>query len=213
MLQALVGLETYVSISSDLHAKSLFDAGDRVARARISAYDTGAWSLYSRSSGRPGAEANLNYHVLNRDFARNLCKATALAAYCDAADNFTRYLKEKPELRPLAAAPSPATAGKSVRFHFTLSKVGRVGITVRSGSAVAAGKRARAARTYLSTSLFLRRGKHFFTWVPPRRSGERTYEFRLFARDLAGNSRLETGTLQVNGVGAARRRARAASEP
>jgi hypothetical protein len=73
-----------------------------------------------------------------------------------------------------------------VRFHFTLSKVGRVGITVRGGG-----------RTYLSTSAQFSRGKHSFRWVPPRSKRERTYDYSLFARDLAGNSHSESGTLRV----------------
>ena len=77
------------------------------------------------------------------------------------------------------------TVVNGVRFHFTLSKVGRVGINV-SGS-----------RTYLSTSAAFARGRHFFSWVPPRSKKERTYDYRLFARDLAGNTQSEGGTLTV----------------
>src|SRR5204863_7385681 len=94
-------------------------------------------------SGRPGREANLNYHTLNRDFARNLCKATAAEPYCTAAANFTRYLKEDPALDPYRPVPSPAVAGSGVRFRFRLSKVGRVGLVVKDSA---------SGRTYLSTS-------------------------------------------------------------
>jgi hypothetical protein len=73
-----------------------------------------------------------------------------------------------------------------VRFHFTLSKIGRVGITVRA-----------KGRTYLSTSALFTRGRHFFRWVPPRSKRERTYDYALFARDLAGNTASELGTLRV----------------
>ena len=68
----------------------------------------------------------MNYHTLNRDFSERLCEVTDAEPYCKAADNFTAYLKEKPSLRPFKPAPSPAVAGHGVRFHFTLSKVGRV---------------------------------------------------------------------------------------
>jgi hypothetical protein len=188
MLQALIGLDTYRTLTGDPRGTALFDAGNAVARARIGAYDTGAWSLYSRSSGHDGAEANLNYHTLNRDFARRLCKITSAAPYCTAADHFTRYLKEDPSLEPFGPTPAPARAGRGVRFYFTLSKVGRVGITVRAEG---------GGRIYLSTSAPFSRGKHSFRWIPPRSAGERTYEYSLFAKDLAGNSRSASGTLRV----------------
>ena len=76
MLQAVNGLRTYAEYHRRPGGRRLFGAGDRAARARIASFDTGAWSLYYRPVGSPGPEANLNYHTLNRDFARNLCKAT-----------------------------------------------------------------------------------------------------------------------------------------
>jgi hypothetical protein len=188
MLQALIGLDAYRTLAGDPRGSALFDAGDALARARIGAYDTGAWSLYSRSSGRDGAEADLNYHKLNRDFARRLCRITAAEQYCSAADNFSKYLREDPQLIPFGPAPSPARGGRGVRFHFTLSKVGRVGITVRAEG---------GGRTYLSTSAPFSRGKRSFRWVPPRSRIERNYEYSLFARDLAGNTHSESGTLRV----------------
>jgi hypothetical protein len=188
MLQSLIGLDTYRTLTGDARAAGLFEQGDALAKARIASYDTGAWSLYSRSGNRPGAEADLNYHTLNRDFARRLCRITNAAPYCVAADSFSRYLKEQPELRPFGPAPAPAIAARRVRFYFTLSKVSRVGIIVHAGS---------SGRTYLSTSAQFGRGRRFFRWVPPRAGVERTYGYTLFARDLAGNTRSETGTLRV----------------
>jgi hypothetical protein len=186
MLQALIGLDAYRTFTSDQRGSALFDQGDLLARARIATYDTGAWSLYSRGSTQPGAEADLNYHMLNRDFARKLCRITAALNYCDAADHFTRYLKEQPGLRPFGPVPAPAVGGRGVRFYFTLSKIGRVGITVRS-----------SGRTYLSTSAPFTRGRRFFRWIPPRLTRERTYDYVLFARDLVGNTSSESGTVRV----------------
>jgi hypothetical protein len=186
MLQAVNGLRTYVEYTADQAAGELFAAGDRAARARIASFDTGAWSLYSRPSWSPGPEANLNYHTLNRDFARNLCKGTSDPAYCEAADHFTQYLKEPPTVDPHAAVPSPARAGKGVKFRFKLSKVGRVGIAVRYGG-----------KTYLSTSAPFSHGERYIRWVPPRVSGERTYTYTLYAHDLAGNSSSSQGEIRV----------------
>jgi hypothetical protein len=188
MLQTLIGLDTYRTLTGDPRGSALFDAGDSLARARIGNYDTGAWSLYSRSSGHDGAEADLNYHKLNRDFARKLCRITGADSYCSAADNFSLYLKEDPQLVPFGPVPAPARAGRGVRFLFTLSKVGRVGITVRGEG---------GGRTYLSTSAPFSHGRHSFRWVPPRSKRERNYDYSLFARDLAGNAHSEIGTLRV----------------
>ncbi len=187
MLQAVNGIRTYAEIATDSTAQQLFEAGDRTARRNISSYDTGAWSLYSRPGGKPGAEANLNYHTLNRDFARNLCRATNAESYCKASENFTAYLKEDPKLEPAGAVPSPARAGKGVRFRFKLSKISRVNITVRSES----------GRTYLGTGATYSRGDRYFRWVPPKAKKERTYTFKLFARDLAGNTNTTTGDVRV----------------
>jgi hypothetical protein len=186
MLQSLIGLHTYATLTGDARGMGLFGQGDETARARIGSYDTGAWSLYSRSGARAGAEANLNYHILNRDFARRLCKLTGSEPYCKAAENFTRYLSEDPKLDPAGPVPAPARAGRGVRFYFSLSKVGRVGITVSS-----------QGKTYLSTSAGFSRGRRYFRWVPPRLRSERTYDYKLFARDLAGNTGTTTGNVRV----------------
>jgi hypothetical protein len=191
-LQAVNGLRTHAELSGDAAVLERFRAGDAAARQRIASFDTGAWSLYSRPSWVAGPEANLNYHTLNRDFARNLCRGTTERAYCDAADAFTRYLKEEPTLDPQRAVPSPAVGGRGVRFKFRVSKIGRIGLVVRSGG-----------RTYLSTSASFARGDRYIRWVPPRLKTERTYEYSLYARDLAGNSSSVTGELRVR---AARRR-------
>jgi D-glucuronyl C5-epimerase-like protein len=190
MLQAVNGVRTYTDFApDDVAAQQIFQAGDKTAKAVVGQYDTGAWSLYDRPNGSPGHEANLNYHTLNRDFARNLCRATKAEAYCTAADNFTRYLTEDPTLDPNRAAPSPATPGKGVKFRFKLSKVGRVGIVVKDGG----------GKTFLSTSAPFARGDHYFRWIAPRRGGEQTYTYTLSARDLAGNSSSVTGDVRVRG--------------
>ena len=185
-LQAVNGLRTHAELSGDAAVLERFQAGDAAARQRIASFDTGAWSLYSRPSWVTGPEANLNYHTLNRDFARNLCKGTSDPAYCGAADAFTRYLKEDPTLDPQRAVPSPAVGGRGVRFKFRLSKIGRVGVVVRAG-----------AKTYLSTSASFTHGDRYIRWVPPKLKSERTYEYTLYARDLAGNSSSTTGELRV----------------
>jgi hypothetical protein len=188
MLQAVNGINTYDEYANDPVAAKLFAAGDNTARSVIRSYDTGAWSLYDRPGGKPGHEANLNYHTLNRDFARNLCKATKAEAYCTAADNFTRYLKENPTLDPYREVPSPGIGGKGVRFRFKLSKIGRAGIVVKDTE---------SGKTYLSTSAGFARGDHYFRWVAPKFKREHTYGFTLYARDLAGNATSAKGEIRV----------------
>jgi hypothetical protein len=186
-LQAVNGLRTYGEYApADTAAADRFRAGDVAAKARIASFDTGAWSLYSRPSWDPGPEANLNYHTLNRDFARNLCKGTSDPTYCTAADHFTEYLSQDPTVDPHRAVPSPATAGRGVKFRFKLSKVGRMGIVVRQGG-----------KTYLSTNAYFTHGERYFRWVPPRVANERTYSYTLFARDLAGNTSSAAGDVRV----------------
>jgi D-glucuronyl C5-epimerase C-terminus len=191
MLQAVNGVRSYTEFTNDPVAQRVFEAGDRTARAVIAKFDTGAWSLYDRPNGRPGHEANLNYHTLNRDFARNLCKATKAEAYCTAQQHFTDYLSADPTLDPVSAVPAPAKGGKGVKFRFKLSKIGRVSIVV---------KEADSGRTYLATSAFLAYGSHWFRWVPPKRAGEHTYTYKLSASDLAGNSSSVDGDLRVLGA-------------
>ena len=189
MLQSLIGLDAYRTLTGDPAGSALFEAGDALARARIGGYDTGAWSLYSRSSGRDGAEADLNYHTLNRDFARRLCRITAAEQYCDPRRQLQPLPEGRPTARPVRPAPAPARAGRGVRFRFTLSKIGRVGITVRAEG---------GGRTYLSTSAPFSRGKHYLPLgATTLQDASGRYEYSLFARDLAGNTHSESGTLRV----------------
>jgi hypothetical protein len=62
-------------------------------------------------------------------------------------------------------------------------------------------KESGSGKIYLSTSAFLPYGSRWFRWVPPKRSGEHTYTYTLYARDLAGNSSSVTGDLRVKGSG------------
>ena len=73
-----------------------------------------------------------------------------------------------------------------MRFRFRLSKIGRVGVIVKADG-----------RTYLSTSASFARGDRYIRWVPPRLRAERTYQYTLYARDLAGNSSSATGEVRV----------------
>jgi len=76
-VQSLVGLFDYAQLTGDTVAQTLFQQGDTAARKEVPRFDTGAWSLYSRS-GRDRPESDLGYHQLLRDFLNQLCKRTCI---------------------------------------------------------------------------------------------------------------------------------------
>ncbi|MDX6697995.1 MAG: hypothetical protein QOE65_1392 [Solirubrobacteraceae bacterium] len=87
-IQALNGLwdaRPYTTL-----ARTLFTRGDREARRALPAYDTGRWSYYSNQHDL----SPLNYHVLLRDFLRDLCQRTGTRIYCAKAARFTAYLRQ-----------------------------------------------------------------------------------------------------------------------
>jgi hypothetical protein len=87
-IQALNGLWDVRPYSA--LARGLYWAGDREARRSLPRYDTGRWSRYSNAKG---SISPLNYHVLLRDFLRELCGRTGTRIYCSKAARFTTYLR------------------------------------------------------------------------------------------------------------------------
>ncbi|MEO8687033.1 MAG: D-glucuronyl C5-epimerase family protein [Solirubrobacteraceae bacterium] len=126
-LQSLVGLYDFADATKDPRATRLFKTGDRAARREIPRYDTGAWSLYS--SG--GAESDLGYHRLVRDFLQSLCDRTKAGAYCGRAKRFDRYLHER--TRVGFGAVGAVRLGADANVRFTLSKLSCVTLRVRRG--------------------------------------------------------------------------------
>ena len=90
-LAALAGLFDFAQASRDPHTQAAYDAGLLAAHKRIRRFDTGVWSKYAN----PGALADLNYHVLNRDLARSVCKRSGDRAICRAARSFARELERR----------------------------------------------------------------------------------------------------------------------
>lgn len=176
-VQSLVGLYDFANITTNVPARRLFNAGDRQARSDVPAADTGAWSLYSLG----GAESTLSYHELLRDFLRNLCDRTQTPVYCETAVSFTQDLREPPTMTLLTSRVRARTLAP---IRFNLSKISRVGMTIRRGH-----------ETVFSTSATLSRGPHYYTWsVPPVRG---LYDVTLTATDLAGNAGRATGEVEV----------------
>jgi hypothetical protein len=180
-VQSLVGLYDVASLTGDPRAAQLFAEGELAARREVPAFDTGAWSLYSR--GAITRESDLGYHTLLRDFLTELCKRTGSAVYCGAETHFTEYLTIPPEL---ALKTLRVRGGTASVLKFTLSKISRATITVTAPSgkqvlSVAAGT--------------LGRGTRSVSWTVPRKAG--AYVMRVDATDLAGNAASVEGPVEV----------------
>ncbi|HXE46391.1 MAG TPA: D-glucuronyl C5-epimerase family protein [Conexibacter sp.] len=180
-VQTLVGLYDYAQIADSGLARRLFAAGDRQARLDVPAGDTGAWSLYQLG----GAESDLSYHELLTGFLQNLCQRTQVAVYCTTGAAYARDLKDAPTLTLLTRR---VRAGRYAQVRFSLSKVSRVGMTIR---------RERDGKTVLATSASVSHGTHAYGWRVPSRPGR--YDVTLTGTDLAGNGGRATGTIAVIG--------------
>jgi hypothetical protein len=179
-LQALVGLYDFGVYAHDEQARALFAQGDLVAREEVPAYDTGAWSLYSRVAHT--RESDLSYHKLVRDFLGSLCQRTSTDVYCQTRDRFTGYLAEKPAL---ALRRTRLRAGRTGHLRFTLSKISHVSVrVVKDGRIVYAGP-----------ATLMGHGVKSVAWRPPRRSG--SYGVEITAVDLAGNVGSAAGAVEV----------------
>jgi hypothetical protein len=165
--QALNGIYDYAQAAGDDRARAVFSAGEREARREAPLADTGAWSRYSVG----GAESDLGYHKLVRDFLRGLCARTGAAAYCGTAERFTGYLHERARVRLVGA--SPLRARRVTQVRVLLSKVSCVTVSVRRGGRVVA-----------TLVRVLPRGQGVFFWRPQRPGA---YSVTVDARDLAGH--------------------------
>jgi hypothetical protein len=175
--QALNGIYDYAQAANDARARAVFAAAEPEARREAPLADTGAWSRYSLG----GAESDLGYHKLVRDFLNGLCARTSAAAYCGAAGRFTRYLHQGTRLRLVGAAP--LRARHTARLRVLVSKVSCVTVTVR-----------RAGRVVATLVRVLSRGQGVVFWTPARPGG---YSVAIDARDLAGHHTAATRALTV----------------
>jgi hypothetical protein len=168
-------------ITGDPRAQQLFADGEATARKEVPAFDTGAWSYYSR--GAITRESDLSYHTLLRDFLTNLCDRTEEPVYCDAETNFTAYLTVPPELQ---LDTTRVRGGKPATLAFTLSKISRTSLTVTAPN----GKQVLAV-----SAGTVGRGKRTVSWNVPRKAGD--YLVRIAATDLAGNDASIEDTVRV----------------
>jgi hypothetical protein len=200
--QALNGLHDFATLANDADGRTLFSAGEAELRHALPAFDTGAWSLYSR----PGAESDLGYHRVLRDFLTGLCDrlkddrtrghlaqveappgGTTTAVpdpkiYCDTAADFTADLHTKPKLA-ITPPPKPLRAKRDAHVAYTLDKVSTVTITAT-----------RRGKVVLQRTARLGRGRHAIS-LKPSQAGPLV--LRVAATDLAGNSSATAATVHV----------------
>ena len=171
MLQAVNGLRTYAELRRRRRRRSeLFEAGDRSrAGADRAAYDTGAWSLYSRPAGQPGpgGEPQLP-HAQPRLRAQPVQGAPRRPGLLQRRRPLHAVPEGGPDARPARApCPRPATRGqgRAVPLQALEGRARRD----RRAAPTAARRTSPPARSFAH-------GERYFRWVPPRLSDERTYD-------------------------------------
>ncbi len=176
-LQAITGLRDLAVLGRSRAARVLYRRGERAARAAVAGYDTGAWSLYSRS----GRESTLSYHQLVGRFLGNLCRRTSGRTYCSAERRFARYEREPPRIR--LARPTRLRAGRGTALRFSLSKLAtvRVRVTGATGATV-------------ERDMDVTRGTYTVPWTPPRRG---RYRVRVQAQGPSGPLGVRAATVRV----------------
>jgi D-glucuronyl C5-epimerase-like protein len=176
-LESLIGVWDYWQLSGDKTARSLFVKGDREAKYELPRLDTGAWSLYSLG----GAESDLNYQRVIRDFAQGLCDRTNESIYCDKAARFDKYLHQP--ARVSIVGPHAAHARKPVRIAIRVDKISCLSIQILRGQTI----------VYQPTWYFPR-GVHSFAWTPPKAG---SYHVHVLARDLMSRQSRADSDLRV----------------
>src|SRR3954451_25229095 len=176
-LESLIGLWDYWHASGDKKARALFIRGDREAKHELPRLDTGAWSLYSLG----GAESDLNYHRVIRDFAEGLCDRTKESIYCSKAARFDKYLHQPAAVS--IVGPKTARMKKATRISIRVDKISCLSIQILRGETI----------VYQPTWYFPR-GVHSFTWTPPK-SG--SYRIHVLARDLMSPQSRPDSNLRV----------------
>lgn len=202
--QAVNGLHDYAELTGDPEGVALFAAGEAQLRAELPGYDTGGWSRYSLER-----DSDVHYHVVARDFLRNLCTrlkeeapATAPAAptggalptpapapvtadatpYCAAAERWTAYLTRPPAL---ALVSKRVRGGRPAALKVRLDKPSYVTLRLR-----------RNGRTVVTLGGALSSGVRTLRWQrPPRRPGR--YGLVISAKDITGRSSSAKGGLRV----------------
>ena len=198
--QAVNGLHDYAKLTADPEGAGLFAAGEAQLRGELPAYDTGGWSRYSLQR-----DADVHYHVVARDFLRNLCTrltedltpapaptggavptpspvAADPAPYCAAAARWTGYLTTPPAL---ALVSKQVRGGRPAAVKVAVNKPSYVTLRMRRGG-----------RTVATLAGRLSSGVRTLRWSrPPRDAGR--YSVVIGAQDLTGRRSSGEGRLRV----------------
>jgi len=207
--QAVNGLHDYAKLTADPDGAGLFAAGEAQLRGELAAYDTGGWSRYSLQR-----DADVHYHVVARDFLRNLCTrltedlqpapsaatggaipapspvAADPAPYCAAAERWTAYLTTPPAL---ALISKQVRGGRPAAIKVAVNKPSYVTLRMRRGG-----------RTVATLAGRLSSGVGTLHWRRPPRGGGR-YSVVIGAQDLTGKRGTGEGRLRVLKARRARR--------
>jgi hypothetical protein len=205
--QAVNGLHDYAQLTNDPEGQALFATGEAQLRAELPQYDTGGWSRYSTLR-----DADVHYHVVARDFLRNLCdRLTADAAapppvaaaptggvipaappagpvaldpspYCAAAQRWTAYVTQPPKLVLISTR---VRGGKPATVKVALNKPAYVTLAMRRGG-----------RTVVVLGGRLSSGVRTLRWPDPPRAAGRV-SVALSAKDITGRRSSAQGTLRV----------------
>jgi hypothetical protein len=170
-LQAVLSLRDYAERSGSKRAARFAGRLAQAAKAKLPAFDTGYWSLYSLARESP-----LLYHRYVVEMLGRLAQRTGETFWQDAHDRFDGYTGESPRLRRGVAQPRfypwPVDGFRDrVAIGFWLSKISDVTIRV-GGDTLKLGT--------------LPGGWHRVWWKTGKRD-PRTFTPAVDAVDLAGN--------------------------
>jgi hypothetical protein len=169
--QAVLSLHAYAALEPDYApAQEVYALALAEARAGMSQYDTGAWSLYYHEPGSTrGQESDLHYHQLFRGFLENLCDRIGGEPFCSMAESFAIY-----ETEPVRfGTPRFAATKRLLEGRVVVSKRSTIRATLyRDGDAIDAA------------TLAARRGTFRATFDRPREAG--VYRIVFAATALTG---------------------------
>jgi hypothetical protein len=179
--QAVLSLNAYLAlVPEDPAVRETYEMALAEARAAMSLFDTGAWSLYYHEPGSTrGQESDLHYHRVFRDFLENLCERLREEPFCGLAERFALY-----ETEPVRfGTPRFAATRRLVEGRVFVSKRSTIRATLwRDGVAID------------GATLTARRGTFRARFTRPREAAE--YRIKFEATALTGQ-RSETEVLRT----------------
>jgi hypothetical protein len=179
--QAVLSLNAYAALEpADGAVQETYEMALAEARAAMTMYDTGAWSLYYHEPGLlRGQESDLHYHRLFREFIEKLCDRIGGEPFCSLADRFALY-----ETEPVRfGAPRFGATKRLVEGRVFVSKRSTIRATLWRGGTAIDG-----------ATLAARRGTFRVRFDRPRGAGE--YRIKFEATALTGQ-RSETEVLRT----------------